>query len=468
MPVRLPRVAPSALGNASIASSRHAPAARVSLPALWDGEAVPAGGLTQRVAAATAGRDRVLDAVKVFALLVVIVAHAFAWQVDDGEASNVLDSRPEYAGLTWGLQILALFFAAGAVSNARSLHRAESTAVWLGHRLERLLGPVLVYSLVLATVLLPLTVLLGDAVIGIGVFLGQLLWFVGIYLVVVAAAPWTTDYRSVRLLAAWLAVIAVVDVVRLTVVPAAGWLNMLLAWGWLHQVGYRWPELRALPKPRLLVGAAVAMAAALTLAYLGPYSNAMVSFGGDSEASNLAPPTVVLALHGLALILVVAALWPLLERALASPRLWTPVAVLGARGMGLYLWHIPVVGTAAGIFVILGDSPQPFDWAWWTVHVATAAVAIGGAWLLAGAAAQPERALRRIPATHQQSAATAAAITAISGALVLLLSVTGLGTWWTTEFLGLPASAPVILALLLVLWRLRCLGRNASKRGASG
>lgn len=415
-----------------------------------------AGGLAGRVAAATAGRDRVLDAIKVFALLVVIVAHSFAWQVADGQAGNVLDSRPELAGITWALQILALFFAAGAVSNEISLHRAESTAMWLGHRLQRLLSPVLVYSLVFAVILLPLAPLFGSPVTDIGRFLGQLMWFAGIYLVVVAAAPWTSQHRSVAVLVGWLAAIAVVDVVRLTVLPVAGWLNMVLAWGWLHQVGYHWPELRRRPKPQLVAAAIAAMAAALLLAYLGPYSNAMVSFGGDPEASNLAPPTLVLALHGLALILIVAALWSLLERALQAPRLWAFVALLGGRGMGLYLWHIPVVGTVAGIFLILGDSPKPFAWQWWAIHLLTAVAAITGAWLLAGAAAWPEKALRRIPGKAGQPAAAAGLSTAAAGGLVLLLSVTGLGTWWTTDFLSLPASAPLILAALLGLWRLRC------------
>jgi len=428
---------------------------------------VPRTGLGERVAAASAGRDRVLDAVKVGALLVVITAHSLAWQVDDGKADNVLASRPGYAGLTWVFQILGLFFAAGAVTNARSFARTRDPSGWLGHRLERLLGPVLVYSLCWAAVLLPLSLFLGEPVEDAGRFLSQLMWFAGIYLVIVAAVPWTSQHRSVLVLACWFALIVAVDLMRLNLCPAVGWLNMLLAWGWLHQVGYRWPDLQSVAWPRLLAGAAAAMTAALSLAYLGPYSNSMVSVSGDPEASNLSPPSVVLALHGLALILLVAAAWPLLARLLQAPRLWTAVAVLGSRGMRLYLWHIPVVGIVAGAFMIVGSSPEPFTPAWWITHIGCVVAAVGGAWLLAGIAGGPERRLRAIPGSPGQPRAVAFALAALAGLLVLLLSATGLGTWWSTSFLGIPASAPVLVALLLALWRLRDTGQISNNQWAS-
>ncbi len=399
-----------------------------------------------------------LDALKVGALLVVITAHSLAWQVDDGAAENVLQTRPEYAGLTWVLQILALFFAAGAVTNALSFARSENAAAWLGHRMERLLGPVLVYSLVLAGILLPLSLVPGGSAAEAGRFLAQLMWFAGVYLIVVAGVPWTSRHQSMLVLGCWLTVIVAVDLIRLHLWPAVGWLNLVLVWGWLHQIGYRWPELRAKPRSLLLMAAAASMSAALLLAYRGPYSNSMVSVAGDPEASNLSPPTVVLALHGLALILLAAAAWPLLERLLAWPPLWTAVAVLGARAMRLYLWHIPVVGLVAGAFMIRGSSPDPFGPGWWAVHLGTVVVAVGGAWLLAGLAGGPERRLRGIGTSRDQTAATAWALAASAGAIVLLLSVTGLGTWWSTSFLGLPASAPVLLGVLLVIWRLRYAG----------
>lgn len=406
-----------------------------------------------QVVAASAGRDRVLDAVKTGALVVVMVAHSLAWHTVHGEPGNVLELKPGLAVITWGLQILALFFAAGAVSNAASLARCGDPQQWLGNRLRRLLGPVLVYASVWSAVLLPLAPALGHPVAFAGRFLAQLLWFAGVYLVVVAVVPWTVRHQGLPVLLGWLALIAAVDAVRLTVLPALGWVNLLLVWGWLHQVGYRLPQLRDAPRLRLLAGAVAALAAALALAWLGPYSDSMVSVAGDPEPSNLAPPTLVVALHGLALILLLAALWRPLDRALRAPALWVPIAVLGARGIGLYLWHIPVVGVIAAACWGWSINPEPLSLAWWLLHLATVVAVVAGAWLLAGVAAGALPSLERIAG---RTAARHVALTlGAAGVLTLLLSVTGFGTWWATAFLGVPSATPVLLALLWLLWRLR-------------
>ncbi len=113
----------------------------------------------ERVAAASIGRDRVLDAVRVSALLVVMLAHSLAWHVADDEVGNVLQQRPGLSVITWGLQILALFFAAGGMSNGLALAEHPEHGAWLGRRLRRLLGPVLVYATFWSVLLLPMAVL---------------------------------------------------------------------------------------------------------------------------------------------------------------------------------------------------------------------------------------------------------------------------------------------------------------------
>jgi peptidoglycan/LPS O-acetylase OafA/YrhL len=420
--------------------------------------------LADRVAAASAGRDRVLDAIRVGALVVVMVAHSLAWHISDGTIGNVLEQRPGLAVVTWGFQILALFFAAGAVSNARSLARQPDAGVWLGHRLQRLLGPVLVYATFWSLVLLPIAAVTEADVAMVGRFLAQLLWFAGVYLVVVAFAPWTYRHQGLGVLLGWLAAIAAIDVLRLTVAPAIGWLNMLLVWGWLHQVGYQLPRLRRSAPGPLLAGAVVAVALAVAVAVLGPYSTSMVTYQGDEAASNLAPPSIVVALHGLALILVVAAGWRWLDRLLARPAWWTPIALLASRGIGLYLWHIPVVGIAAGASLLLGIEVRPLSAAWWLLHVAVAAAVVAGAWLLAGLAQRPLPRLARIPG--RRSVAWAGPQTALAGLLVLLLSTTGFATWWATVFLGVPGSTPILVAAMWLLWRGRPGVRTESPRAA--
>ena len=101
-------------------------------------------GIRAKVVAASAGRDRALDAIKALALLVVIVGHSLAWHTPgDGTAVNVLVKAAWLIPLNWVFQVLPLFFAAGAVSNAASLQRHGSHD-YLTARGRRLLAPVIV------------------------------------------------------------------------------------------------------------------------------------------------------------------------------------------------------------------------------------------------------------------------------------------------------------------------------------
>ncbi len=194
-----------------------------------------------RVLAASGDRDRVLDTVKAVALLLVIVGHSLAWHTPgDGTAINVLEVAPWLIPLTWVFQVLPLFFAAGAVSNAASLARYDRRA-YLSSRGRRLLAPVLVYATLWTAVLIPFAG--SSTVAGAGRFLAQLLWFAGVYLLVAAAAVFTIKWanRPWLTLVAWFLLIVAVDTVRTTPWAAWGWINMLLVWGWLHQVGYHLP-----------------------------------------------------------------------------------------------------------------------------------------------------------------------------------------------------------------------------------
>lgn len=264
-----------------------------------DERRAPAGG------AAVVERDRVLDAARAFALLVVVVAHSLAWDLSTTSPMSVLDLHPGAAGWTWSLQILPLFFAAGAVTNLGSWQRRPDG--FLSRRLVRLGVPALVYTAFWTAIGLPAALLVPGADL-VGRFLAQLLWFLGVYAAVTAAVPWTVRWtaRPVLSLGVWLAVIAVVDALRWNVHPTLGQLNLLFVWGFLHQVGLHLPALRRARPAVLLAGAASAVASAVGLAVLGPYSSSLVTYAADPEPSNLSPPTLVVALYGLGLVLVLA------------------------------------------------------------------------------------------------------------------------------------------------------------------
>ena len=413
----------------------------------------PAVSAAERLAAAAGGRDRVLDAVKAFALLVVVIAHSIAWDVGTGTPASVLDLRPDIAWATWTLQILPLFFAAGAVSNLGSWSRRADAGAFLRRRLLRLGTPGLVYSGFWTALLLPLVLVVPLAELA-GRFLSQLLWFLGVYAAVVAAVPWTARWtrRPVLTLALWTAAIVAVDALRWNVAPGLGWINLLLVWGFVHQVGYHLPALRRRRPALLVAGAVAAIGAAVALAVVGPYSSSMVSYAGDPEPSNMSPPTVVVALYGLGLVLALAALWPALTRLLAHDRLYLVVAAFGSRAVGVYLWHIPLVALVAGAAWGLGFAAAPLSPVWWGVHVLGFAVVLTGAWFVAGVAGRGDRALQRWGAARPRRPLPVLPFAVAVPLAVLSMSPTGFATWWGPGLLGVPSSSVLNLAVLAVGW----------------
>ena len=200
-------------------------------------------GIGERVLAASRTRDRVLDAVKAVALLLVIVGHSLAWHVrPDGTAVNVVEDVPYLIALTWLFQVLPLFFAAGAVSNAASLNR-HGQMDYLRARGRSLLAPVVVYASLGPSCYWRSTAQSrcagGTLPVAVAVVRRR-------YLLVAAAAVITTCWipHPVLTLGLWLGAIAAFDALRTTDLAAWGWINMLLVWGWLHQCGYHLPQLK--------------------------------------------------------------------------------------------------------------------------------------------------------------------------------------------------------------------------------
>jgi hypothetical protein len=410
----------------------------------------PSGDATGTVAEPPPGRDRVLDAVRVSALGVVVLGHALAWDVVAGTPGSVTDRVPGLAWTTWVVQVLPLFFAVGALGNLGSLRRHPDLAVYGRRRLLRLGTPALVFALVWTGLLLPLAAAFPLAELA-GDVLGQLTWFLGVYAVAVLATPWTSrgaQRRPLLTLAVWFGAIVLVDGVRFTVTPVVGWLNLLLVWGWLHQLGFHLPALRRWPTTRLLTLAGTSLAAALLLAGPGPYSGELVTFALDDDRSNFTPPTTVLALYGLAQVAVLALLYPWFSRVLARERVWAVVSPAAQRAIGLYLWHIPAVALVAALAWFAGRRPTPLDPEWLTLHLVGIVVVLPLTWVCAGIAARADLAvglwLRRL---RRRRVPTAPFLVAVPVAL-LVATATGYGTWWGDVFLGVRWSSVLSLAML--------------------
>ncbi len=327
-----------------------------------------------RTAPAPAGRDPFIDVLRVFGMVLVVLQH---WSIPllsfaDGRIStgNALAAGNAWM-ITWISQVMPLVFFAGGAANAISrrsaARRGDATPVWLAVRLRRLAWPVVP----LAAVWLPLPHLLlalgvpEQPVLTASRLAGQLLWFLAIYLVAVAA---TTPMLRLNMLYGWrvpaaLAAGAVaVDVLRFTSgLDVAGLPNIALVWLAVHQLGFLYADGR-LGRPWVLALGGYGLGAALVA--FGPYPLSMIGMPG--AVSNMAPPTVALLAVGVGQIGLALALrrwivsfagWPGVSRALG----WA-----GDRMMTLYLWHMSALFVIVSVVVVgLGIStPAPGTPAW--------------------------------------------------------------------------------------------------------
>lgn len=298
-----------------------------------------------------ADRDRAIDVIRITALVGVVSGHTImATSVITDDVfhwGNLLTTSWVFQALTWVFQIMPLFFFAGVAASVGSYRPGRSWGGWLLKRCTRLYRPVFYYlafwaaALVVLKQLLPIHVF--EPVAGISI---QLLWFLGAYVLVLAAVPLlthlTTTPRLVVAVVATYGLIGLIDVLRIN---DPGW--SALAWvnfaAWLIPgmlgVAYR----RALLRPRaaLLLGLAM-LVVNVALHWFGPYQLSLV--GIDAEGvHNMTPPSLLLAGHAIMLCAFAIAAAPAITRWAARPTVWR-LAVIGNSGaMTLYLWHMPLL-----------------------------------------------------------------------------------------------------------------------------
>lgn len=313
------------------------------------------------------GRDRAIDVIRIVALLAVVVGHTvmatsiirddvFIW-------SNLLTASPVFQALTWVFQIMPLFFFAGVAASVQSWTPGSPWGNWLLRRCTRLYRPVFYYlafwaaTLVVLKLLLPIHVY--EPVAGIST---QLLWFLGAYVLVLAAVPLlariTTTGRFVAAAATGYAVVAVVDAVRINgnVPTLVGYLNLSM---WLipgmFGVAYRRRLLTA--KAALLLGAAM-FAVNVALVAVGPYELSLVGIE-TQQLKNMSPPTLLLAGHAIMMCALAIAAAPAITRWARRPRVWWLTVIGNSGAMTLYLWHIPLLLGMHLVFDYLGSPRFP-------------------------------------------------------------------------------------------------------------
>lgn len=309
-----------------------------------------------------ATRDRAIDVIRIVSLLGVVVGHTvMATSIISDDVfiwSNLLTESVFFQALTWVFQIMPLFFFAGVAASLASWHSGMSWGDWLMRRCTRLYRPVFYYLAFWISALAILRYFLPEHVYeplaGISI---QLLWFLGAYVLVLAAVPLlariTTTRRLVAAVAATYAFVAVIDAVRINAdVPAAFGYTNLVAWLIPGMLGVAYRRQLLTARTALLVGVGM-FGVNLVLMGAGPYELSLVGIE-TQQLKNMTPPSLLLAGHAIMMCALAIAAAPAVARWARRPRVWWLTAIGNSGAMTLYLWHIPALLFMHLVFDYLG------------------------------------------------------------------------------------------------------------------
>jgi surface polysaccharide O-acyltransferase-like enzyme len=329
-------------------------------------------------------RNLAVDFYRVSGVVLIVLGHWLAGAVTyhDGHfgRENPLVDLPWTQWLTWIFQAVPVFFLAAGYAGAVSwTHRRGadgfSREVWLRHRLARVLGPTAVYIVLVSVVVAVLVAcgVPGSVLEYAGWAVAMHLWFLAVYVVVVSLTPIAVaaQTRWGLLVPAVLAIgVVVLDVATIAGhVAYVGWLNYLLCWGALYQLGIAWRGgLLAGRRPVLFTaGSAIALA---LLIWQGWYPVSMIGVPGQA-VQNTTPPTVAMLAFACTQAGLVVTLAPALNRVLRAGFVKRMLFIANNNVMALYLWHMIPVVIVAIVAYPAGLLPQPLEGTaqWWLVRL---------------------------------------------------------------------------------------------------
>ncbi|MFI5935299.1 acyltransferase [Actinoplanes sp. NPDC051494] len=405
-------------------------------------------------------RDRYADLLRVGSLGVVIGGHwLMAVPEKDGTGiTNVLAVVPVLQPLTWLLQVMPIFFLVGGFAHARAIasieRRGNRYTDFVRSRVSRLLRPAAVFLGVWVLIAI------GAGLAGQDVGMVRLalrtvvqpLWFLGVYLGLVALAPLMVRLHrrwGVRVPLVLLGAAAVVDLLRLHDHPGPAVLNLFIVWAGVHQLGFLYADSLLQRHGRAL--AAIGLGSLLLLTTFGPYPVSMVGVPGQ-PLSNMSPPTVALAAHAVWLTGLAMLLRGPATRWLARARVWRAVVAANGLAMTAFLWHLSAAFVLLALFRTgIGGSAGTTGW-WLTRPIWLGAAAL----LTLGLVAvfrrfdNPRPIRPSAPGERQVTAAIGAALCTLGVIGVSIVGLGGLMDGRTSTLVGLPVTAPLALAMIAV------------------
>ncbi len=386
------------------------------------------------------GRDLSIDAARILSLLLVVLIHLLMIGASSGPGgvalSRPLEAQPWFAAATWAGQIMPLFFILGGYTGIRSWRSASRAGLgWWDHvrgRTARLARPALPFFA------LWLLVLAGGRLAGIDPALlgavaagaGTPLWFLAAFLLAQSAVPLLARLHERSRWAAPVALLAgavAVDAARaVTGVEAVGWLNFALVWCFAQQLGFFLLD-GSLSRLRARPGGAAALLGIAALGYLLLWPGVAAGWHSPNMLDNLNPPTVSLALLGLAQLALFELARPALRRLMRVRAAQAAAFVVGSRSMTVYLWHLPVIIALTGLGLLLpGGGPAPDSPLWWATRPLAYALVLACVLLLAVPLARFER-LPEGFGERRTSPAPAVLAAVLAFAAAFWVTVSGLG-----------------------------------------
>jgi surface polysaccharide O-acyltransferase-like enzyme len=334
-------------------------------------------------------RNLAVDFYRVFGVVLIVLGHWLAGSVTyrDGffGRQNPLADQPWTQWLTWIFQAVPAFFLVAGYAAAVSWgHRRASDGMsrqtWVRRRLARVLGPSAVYVAVVSAIVVASATAgaAGSTLEYAGWAVAMHLWFLAVYLIVVSLTPIAiaAQHRWGLLVPAALASgLVAVDIATLAGhVPYLHWLNYLLCWGLLYQIGIAWQSghLAGIRAALLVTGSVCGL---WLLIWLGPYPISMIGVPGQAM-QNTEPPSAAMLAFGCAQAGLAIAFAPAVNSMLRGGAVQRVLSRANANVMALYLWHmIPVVIVAITAYPA-GLLPQPDEGGagWWLVRLEWVAV----------------------------------------------------------------------------------------------
>ncbi|WP_379921053.1 acyltransferase [Erythrobacter sp. R86502] len=335
-------------------------------------------------------RNRWVDFLRAVSIMAVVIGHwmmAGLYVDASGELrrGDLLSVADWTHWLTWGFQVMPVFFLVGGFSNsvswAATTAKAPRDAVgvyrdWLASRVQRLITPTFP--------VLMLWAVLAVAMTQIGLPREQIrmateaalipVWFLAVYLLVTAFTP--LAHRAWQRLG-WLSFAVFVPFALLTDwltfganVPWINFTNFLWVFLGIHQLGFAWRAGRFANPVFAWVWFAASLAILIAITVFGFYPVSMVSAPGGF--SNSLPPTVALFVLGAAQIGLVLALEPAGRRLLDRSGIWTGTVLMNGMIMTVFLWHLTafvLVMTIAWLgFGGAGLESVPGTAGWWATR----------------------------------------------------------------------------------------------------